>query len=49
MKELKIYRYTKNTKKWINTEFISQKKLKQPYFVVPFEKGNIRNRAKSLK
>ena len=35
MKELKIYKYTKNTKKQINTEFMAgmtQKGLKQPYF-----------------
>ena len=35
MKELKIYKYTKNTKKQINTEFMAgmtQKELKQPYF-----------------
>ena len=35
MKELKRYKYTKNTKKQINTEFMSgmtQKELKKPYF-----------------
>ena len=35
MKKLKIYKYTKNTKKQINTEFMAgmtQKELKQPYF-----------------
>ena len=35
MKELKICKYTKNTKKQINTEFMAgmtQKELKQPYF-----------------
>ena len=40
MKELKICKYTKNTKKQINTEFMAgmtQKELKQPYFhCVPF-------------
>ena len=35
MKELKICKYTKNTKKQINTEFMvgmTQKELKQLYF-----------------
>ena len=35
MKELKIYKYTKNTKKQINTKIMAgmtQKELKQLYF-----------------
>ena len=35
MKELELYKYTKNTKKQINTEFMAgmtQKELKWPYF-----------------
>ena len=53
MKELKIYKYTKNTKKQINTEFMagmSQKELKQPYFHCGhFWKGKYQKQSKEFK
>ena len=53
MKELKIYKYTKNTKKQINTEFMAgmtQKELKQPYFPCgPFLKCKFQKQSKEFK
>ena len=53
MKELKIYKYTKNTKKQIKTEFMAgmtQKELKQPYFHRgPFCKGKYKKQRKEFK
>ena len=52
MKELKIYKYTKNTKKQINTEFMArmtQKELKQPYFHCgPIWKGKYQKQSKEF-
>ena len=53
MKELNICKYTKNTKKQINTEFtagMTQKELKQPYFHCgPFWKGKYRKQSEEFK
>ena len=53
MKELKICKYTKNTKKQINTEFMvgmTQKELKQPYcHCGPFRKGKYQKQSKEFK